>query len=150
MLSWNQGQISWCMMFIDSLSWWWYAQWGLLQWEWKTWNTFPGSEYRTIIRCNYTVKRTINYSIYVNHPKETLQGNFTTGQGGLFLIVSTQIRWFLWWSDGRLDHHKGKKKKGDEVDDEDNDNVVRTSVSQDRATATLYTEYLFLSTEYTV
>ncbi len=52
------------------------------------------------------------------------------------------------WSDGRLDHHKGKKKNGDEVDDEDDDNVVRTSVSQDRATATLYTENLFLSTEF--
>jgi hypothetical protein len=32
---------------------------------------------------------------------------------------------------------QGKKKKGDEVEDEDDDVVARTSVSQDRVTATL-------------
>ncbi len=40
---------------------------------------------------------------------------------------------------------QGKKKKGDEVDDDD---AVRTSVSQDRVTATLCTKKLFLSTQY--
>ncbi len=39
-------------------------------------------------------------------------------------------------------------KKGDDVAEDDNDDVVRTSVSKDRATATLYTEELFLSTQY--
>jgi hypothetical protein len=37
---------------------------------------------------------------------------------------------------------RGKKKKGDKVDD-----AVRTSVPQDRVTAALFTE-LFLSTQY--
>jgi hypothetical protein len=32
---------------------------------------------------------------------------------------------------------QGKKKKGDEVKDEDDDGVMRTSVSQDSVTATL-------------
>jgi hypothetical protein len=43
---------------------------------------------------------------------------------------------------------QGKKKKEDEVNNEDDDDVARTSVSQDRATATLCTEGLFLSTQY--
>jgi hypothetical protein len=43
---------------------------------------------------------------------------------------------------------QGKKKKEDEVDDEDDDDVARTSVPQDRATATLCTEGFFLSTQY--
>jgi hypothetical protein len=43
-----------------------------------------------------------------------------------------------------------KKKKGDEVaDSEDDDAVVRTNLSQDRVTATLFTEEMFLSTQYT-
>jgi hypothetical protein len=42
---------------------------------------------------------------------------------------------------------KGKTKKGDEVaDDEDGDDAVRSSVSQDPAT--LCTDELFLSTQY--
>jgi hypothetical protein len=48
---------------------------------------------------------------------------------------------------------QGKKKKGerDEIaDGEDDDDVVRTSLSQDRVTAALCTEELFLSTQYTV
>jgi hypothetical protein len=46
---------------------------------------------------------------------------------------------------------QGKKKKGDAVADDDNDdNAVRTSVSQDRVTVTLCTKELFLSTQYTV
>jgi hypothetical protein len=45
---------------------------------------------------------------------------------------------------------QSKKKNGDKVtDDEDADDyVVRTSVSQDRVTGTLYTKELFLSTQY--
>jgi hypothetical protein len=40
-------------------------------------------------------------------------------------------------------------KKGDEVaDDEDDDDAVRTIVSQGRVTATPFTEELFLSTHY--
>jgi hypothetical protein len=57
-----------------------------------------------------------------------------------------------WHSDGpkkvQLTFSQGKKKKGDEVEDEDDDDdVVRTSVSQDRVTATLCTEELFLYTQ---
>jgi hypothetical protein len=43
---------------------------------------------------------------------------------------------------------RGKKKKGDEVEDEVDDDVMRTSVSQDIVTAILCTEELFLSTQY--
>ncbi len=44
---------------------------------------------------------------------------------------------------------QGKKKKGDEIaDDEDDADAVRSSVSQDRVTATLCTKELFLSTQY--
>jgi hypothetical protein len=39
-------------------------------------------------------------------------------------------------------------KKGDNVADDEDDDVVRTSVSQDQVTATLCTEELFLSTQY--
>ncbi len=57
-----------------------------------------------------------------------------------------------WHSDGprkvQLTFSRGKKKKGDKVKDEDDDDVVRTSVSQDRVTVTLCTEELFLCTQY--
>ncbi len=43
---------------------------------------------------------------------------------------------------------RGKKKKGDEVEDVVDDDVMRTSVSQDIVTAILCTEELFLSTQY--
>jgi hypothetical protein len=43
---------------------------------------------------------------------------------------------------------QGEKKKGDEVGDEYNADVVRTIVSQDRVTATLCTEELFLCIQY--
>ncbi len=42
---------------------------------------------------------------------------------------------------------QGKNKMGDEVEDEDDDDVVRTSVSQDRAAVTLCAEKLFLCTQ---
>jgi hypothetical protein len=42
---------------------------------------------------------------------------------------------------------QGKKKKGDEVKYEDDDDVVRTSVPQDKVTATLCNEELFLCTQ---
>ncbi len=43
---------------------------------------------------------------------------------------------------------QGKKKKGDDVaDDEDND-AMRPRVSQDQVTLTLCTDELFLSTQY--
>jgi hypothetical protein len=42
----------------------------------------------------------------------------------------------------------GKKKEGNEVEDDYDDDVVRTSVSQDRVTAALCTEELFLCTQY--
>jgi hypothetical protein len=41
------------------------------------------------------------------------------------------------------------RKKGDEVEDEEDDDVMRSSVSQGRETVTLYTEELFLCTQYT-
>jgi hypothetical protein len=41
-----------------------------------------------------------------------------------------------------------KKKKGDEVADDEDDDAVRTSMSQDRVTATLCTEELFVSPQY--
>jgi hypothetical protein len=41
---------------------------------------------------------------------------------------------------------QGKKEKGDEVADDEDDDAVRTGLSQDRMTATLCTEELFLST----
>jgi hypothetical protein len=49
----------------------------------------------------------------------------------------------------QLTFSQGKKKKGDEVDDEDDYYAVRTSVSQVRVTVTLCTEEFFLSTQYT-
>jgi hypothetical protein len=61
-----------------------------------------------------------------------------------------------WHSDSlknaQLTLSQGKKEKGDEVaddEDDDDDDAVRTSVSQNRVTATLCTEELFLSTQYT-
>jgi hypothetical protein len=38
-------------------------------------------------------------------------------------------------------------RKGDEVADDEDDDVVRTSVLQGQVTMTLYTEELFLSTK---
>jgi UDP-N-acetyl-D-mannosaminuronate dehydrogenase len=43
----------------------------------------------------------------------------------------------------QLTHSQGKKKKRDEVNYEDDDDVVRTSVSQDKVRATQCTEELF-------
>jgi hypothetical protein len=43
---------------------------------------------------------------------------------------------------------RGKTKKGDEIEDEVDDDMVRTSVSQDIVTAKLCTEELFHSTQY--
>jgi hypothetical protein len=43
---------------------------------------------------------------------------------------------------------QAKIKKADEVADDDGDDAVRTSLSQDQVTATLYTEELFLSAQY--
>ncbi len=45
---------------------------------------------------------------------------------------------------------QGKKKKRDDVADDEDDHAVRTTVSEDRMTATLCTEELFLSTQYIV
>jgi hypothetical protein len=47
----------------------------------------------------------VKYTIttYVNHPKEALEGNFTARD-------STQIRWFLEQSDGRLDLGRGGQR----------------------------------------
>ncbi len=42
----------------------------------------------------------------------------------------------------------GKKKNGDEVKDKYDNDVVRTSESQDRVTVTLCTEEMFLCTQY--
>ncbi len=41
---------------------------------------------------------------------------------------------------------QGTKKKADEGEDKDDDDVMSTSVSQDRVTVTLCTEELFLCT----
>jgi hypothetical protein len=48
----------------------------------------------------------------------------------------------------RLLFFLSKKKKGHEVEDEDCDDGVRTGVSQDRVTATLCSEDLFLCAQY--
>ncbi len=49
----------------------------------------------------------------------------------------------------QLSLSQGQEEEGDEVaDNEDYDDVVRTSVSQDQVIATLCTEELFFSTEY--
>ncbi len=45
---------------------------------------------------------------------------------------------------------QGMMKKGDIVSDADDDDEVRTSVSENHATATLCTEEFFLRTRYTV
>ncbi len=45
---------------------------------------------------------------------------------------------------GQLTLSQGKMKKGDDVADYNDDDAVRTSVSQERVTATLRTEELFL------
>jgi hypothetical protein len=41
-------------------------------------------------------------------------------------------------------------KRGDEAADDEDDDAVRTSVSQDRMTETLFSGELFFSTQYTV
>jgi hypothetical protein len=44
---------------------------------------------------------------------------------------------------------QGKKKKGDEVaDEEDDDNAVRTSVSRNRLTGVMCTKELFTRNQY--
>jgi hypothetical protein len=57
-----------------------------------------------------------------------------------------------WHSDSlkkaQLTPSQGKTKKGDDVAADKDDDVVRTSVSQEWVTATLCTEELFLSTQY--
>jgi hypothetical protein len=45
---------------------------------------------------------------------------------------------------------QGKIKKGDDVAVDDDDDTVRTSVSQDQVTATLCTEEFFYKTKYIV
>ncbi len=42
---------------------------------------------------------------------------------------------------------QGKKKKGDEVADDEDDDGVRPSASQDKITVRLCTEKMFLSTQ---
>jgi hypothetical protein len=49
---------------------------------------------------------------------------------------------------GQLTLYQGKMKNGDDVADRDDNDMVRTSVSQGQVTAMLYTEELFLSTQY--
>jgi hypothetical protein len=57
-----------------------------------------------------------------------------------------------WHSDSlikvQLTLFQGKKKKGDEVADDGDDDAVITSVSQDQVTATLCTEKSFLGTRF--
>jgi hypothetical protein len=48
----------------------------------------------------------------------------------------------------QLSLSQGKREKGDEVADDEDDDAVKTSVSQDRVTVTLFNEELFLSTQY--
>jgi hypothetical protein len=67
--------------------------------------------------------------------------------------VEVGTRFTVWWwpKKVQLTLSYGKKKKGDEVedgDDDDDEDVVRTSASQDRVTAALSTEELFLCTQY--
>jgi hypothetical protein len=49
---------------------------------------------------------------------------------------------------GQLTLHHSKMKKGDDVADDEDSDVVRTCVSQDQVTATLCIEELFLRTQY--
>ncbi len=49
---------------------------------------------------------------------------------------------------GQVTLSQGKMKKGDNVIDNEDDDVVKTSASQDQVTTTLCTEVLFLSTQY--
>jgi hypothetical protein len=49
---------------------------------------------------------------------------------------------------GQLALSLGKMKKGDDVADYEEDDVMRTSVSQDQVTVTRFTEELFLRTQY--
>ncbi len=51
---------------------------------------------------------------------------------------------------GQLTLSQGKIKKGDDVAVDDDDDTVRTSVSQDQVKATLCTEELFYRTKYIV
>jgi hypothetical protein len=57
-----------------------------------------------------------------------------------------------WHSDSlkkvQLTLSQGKKKKGENVADDEDDDAVRNSVSQDQVTATLCIEELFLSPQY--
>jgi hypothetical protein len=54
-----------------------------------------------------------------------------------------------WASQGQLSLSQGMMKNGDDVAvDDDDDDAARTSVSQNRMTATLCTEELFLRTLY--
>jgi hypothetical protein len=57
-----------------------------------------------------------------------------------------------WHSDSfkkvQLTLSQGKKKKGENVADDEEDDAVRNSGSQDQVTATLCTEELFLSPQY--
>ncbi len=57
-----------------------------------------------------------------------------------------------WHSDSlkkvKLTFSQGKKKKGNEITVDEDDDALRTSVSQDRVAATLGTEELFFSTQY--
>jgi hypothetical protein len=49
--------------------------------------------------------------INVNPPKKTLKRGFYCKPRGTFLIESTQIRWFLEWSDRRLDLKGGSQRQ---------------------------------------
>ncbi len=49
---------------------------------------------------------------------------------------------------GHLTLSQGKMKKGDDVADDNDDDALKTSVSQDRVTVALCTEELFLRTQY--
>ncbi len=42
-----------------------------------------------------------------------------------------------------------RRRKGDKIADDEDDDAVKTSVSQDRVTAVLCAKELFLSTQYT-
>jgi hypothetical protein len=48
----------------------------------------------------------------------------------------------------QLSLSQGERGKGDEVANDEDDDAVRTSVSHDQVTVTLFNEELFLSTQY--
>ncbi len=73
------------------------------------------------------------------------------GRGGKQLFEAkgpSQNRYNDSLKEDQLTLSQGKMKKGEDVADDEDDDAVRTSVSQDQVTETLCNEELFLRTQY--